>query len=487
MEIDIEEDENEPELNYPYEGVDPLNPSPLAYESEPDDEIEVANPIEHEDETVPASIHEIDESPVSPFHQEDSDSLLPGLMRRDINSLFGRGKEKDKLYGKLILKLGNEVRPSVEQGTDAMEKLVEKFGNTKDKVECKKLKNELEEARIMPPKSAPMTQAVIRRMITDSVNAAITAERARQANVKNDASGYGPVRGQDVAHVVHKFNDLALMCPRMIEPKRVKVDAYIRGLTENIKGEVTSSKHADPNEAVRMSHKLMEQRSQARDARILEGKKRKWESLQEFRFHIDSKFFNKVVAAAKLPILNPNEFDLWKMRIEQYFLMIDYSFWGVILNGDSPPPTRIVDGVIQIIALTTTEQSIFAASSKAIVSTLLNVDSLSDAVIYSFFASQSNSPQLDNEDLKQIDPDDLEEMDLKWLMAMLTMRARRFLKRTRRNLGANGIDTIRFYMSKLNVTIAREDAILPGNAYHQRTTGTKKLLEELTQQRNILE
>nr|GEY06908.1 hypothetical protein [Tanacetum cinerariifolium] len=66
--------------------------------------------------------------------------------------------------------------------------------------------------------------------------------------------------------------------------------------------------------------------------------------------------------------------------------------------------------------------SISTGSSKAIVSTLPNVDSLSDAVIYSFFASQSNSPQLDNEDLKQIDPDGLEEMDLKWQMAMLIIR-----------------------------------------------------------------
>nr|GEW74850.1 ribonuclease H-like domain-containing protein [Tanacetum cinerariifolium] len=78
--------------------------------------------------------------------------------------------------------------------------------------------------------------------------------------------------------------------------------------------------------------------------------------------------------------------------------------------------------------------SVSAASYKVIVSTLLNIDSLSDAVIYSFFASQSNSPQLDNEDLKQIDPDDLEEIDLKWHMAMLTMRAKRFLKRTGKNL-----------------------------------------------------
>nr|GEV09274.1 hypothetical protein [Tanacetum cinerariifolium] len=63
-----------------------------------------------------------------------------------------------------------------------------------------------------------------------------------------------------------------------------------------------------------------------------------------------------VVAAAKLPILNPIEFDLWKMRIEQYFLMADYSLWKVILNGDSPIPTRIIDGVIQVIAPTTAEQ-----------------------------------------------------------------------------------------------------------------------------------
>nr|GEV43323.1 hypothetical protein [Tanacetum cinerariifolium] len=93
--------------------------------------------------------------------------------------------------------------------------------------------------------------------------------------------------------------------------------------------------------------------------------------------------------------------------------------------------------------------SLSAAGSKATVSTLPNVNSLSDAVIYSFFGSQSNSPQLDNEDLKQIDPDDLEEMDLKWQMAMLTMRARSFLKRTGRNLGANGTNTIGFEMSKV--------------------------------------
>nr|GEV08324.1 hypothetical protein [Tanacetum cinerariifolium] len=259
----------------------------------------------------------------------------------------------------------------------------------------------------------------------------------------------------------------------------------------------------------------------------------------KFRFRIDSKSLNKVsvivvldlskvanplyslrdkdlfkskdpqvvVAAAKLPILNPNEFDMYKMRIEKYFLMINYSLWEVILNGDTPSPIRIVDSAVQIIDPTTAEQrmlrplwkllrrgrhqleilkksamwkthtliwrnkadleeqslddlfnnlktevkgsstssqniqniafvsfnntdstnesvsvvpSVSAASSKAPVSTLPNVDSLSDA-----------------------------EMDLKWQMAMLTMRARRFLKRTGRNLCANGTYTIGFDMSKV--------------------------------------
>nr|GEW24234.1 hypothetical protein [Tanacetum cinerariifolium] len=271
----------------------------------------------------------------------------------------------------------------------------------------------------------------------------------------------------------------------------------------------------------------------------------------------------QVVSATKLPILNPNEFDLWKMKIEQYFLMTDYSLWEVILNGDSHVPTRIVEGVTQPVAPTTAEQrlakknelkargtllmalpdkhqlkfnsykyaktlmeaiekrfgldqihdrlqklvsqleihgvslsqedvnlnlkiyetevnhssspgtatqnldfvsststysttdSVSAAASVSVAcvklpaSPLPNVDSLSNAVIYSFFASQSTIPQFDNEDLKQIDVDDLEEMDLRWQMAMLTMRARRFLQKTGNNLGANGPTSMGFDMSKV--------------------------------------
>ncbi|GJX47412.1 putative reverse transcriptase domain-containing protein [Tanacetum coccineum] len=89
------------------------------------------------------------------------------------------------------------------------------------------------------------------------------------------------------------------------------------------------------------------------------------------------------------------------------------------------------------------------SSNQAYGSNSANTDSMSDVVIYSFFVNQSNSPQLDNEDLQQIDVDDLEDMDLKWQMAMLTMRARRFLNKTGRKISANGSETIRFNKSKV--------------------------------------
>nr|GFA94197.1 ribonuclease H-like domain-containing protein [Tanacetum cinerariifolium] len=58
-------------------------------------------------------------------------------------------------------------------------------------------------------------------------------------------------------------------------------------------------------------------------------------------------------------------------------------------------------------------------------------------------------PQLNNEDLQQIHPDDLEEMDLRWQMAMLIIRSRRFLMNTRRKFSMNGNETIGFDKSKV--------------------------------------
>nr|GEZ38469.1 hypothetical protein [Tanacetum cinerariifolium] len=65
-----------------------------------------------------------------------------------------------------------------------------------------------------------------------------------------------------------------------------------------------------------------------------------------------------MVAIAKLLMLNPNEFELWKMRIEQYFLMTHYALWEVILNGDSPPLIRSVKGVETPYPPTTVEEKL---------------------------------------------------------------------------------------------------------------------------------
>nr|GEV19273.1 retrovirus-related Pol polyprotein from transposon TNT 1-94 [Tanacetum cinerariifolium] len=203
------------------------------------------------------------------------------------------------------------------------------------------------------------------------------------------------------------------------------------------------------------------------------------------------------------------------MRIEQYFFMTNYSLWEVILNGDSPVPTRVVKGVLQPVAPTTAEQKlarknelkahgtllmalpdkhqlkfnshkdaktlmeaikkIFGGNTetKKVQKTLLkqhyenftgssseSLDQIHDKLQklvnqleihrVSLFQEDVNlNPQLDNEDLKQIDVDDLEEMDLNGQMAMLTMRARRFLQKTGKNLGANGPTSMGFDMSKV--------------------------------------
>ncbi|GJW21110.1 hypothetical protein Tco_0031732 [Tanacetum coccineum] len=96
-----------------------------------------------------------------------------------------------------------------------------------------------------------------------------------------------------------------------------------------------------------------------------------------------------------------------------------------------------------------TTHGVTTSSTQATIVNSTTIDNLSDAVFCAFFESQPNSPQLDNEDLQQINPDDFEEIDLRWQMAMLTMRAWRFLKNTRRKLTVNGNETIGFDKSKV--------------------------------------
>ncbi|GKC91195.1 ribonuclease H-like domain-containing protein [Tanacetum coccineum] len=74
---------------------------------------------------------------------------------------------------------------------------------------------------------------------------------------------------------------------------------------------------------------------------------------------------------------------------------------------------------------------------------------LSNATVYAFLANQPNGSQLVHEDLEQIHEDDLEEMDLKWQLALLSMRARRYFQRTGKKITINESDTAGYDKSKV--------------------------------------
>ncbi|GJU60645.1 hypothetical protein Tco_1238411 [Tanacetum coccineum] len=66
--------------------------------------------------------------------------------------------------------------------------------------------------------------------------------------------------------------------------------------------------------------------------------------------------FAHMVAASKVSMLKPGEFEIWRIRIKQYIQMIDYALWEVIENGNSAPRTTVVEGVEKVMPPTTTEE-----------------------------------------------------------------------------------------------------------------------------------
>ncbi|GKA59724.1 hypothetical protein Tco_0759037 [Tanacetum coccineum] len=145
------------------------------------------------------------------------------------------------------------------------------------------------------------------------------------------------------------------------------------------------------------------------------------------------------------------------MRMEQYLTHTDYALWEVIVNGDAPTVASVsAEAEIKSQSSSSSNSQNVAfvssndtSSTNEVVNTAHDVpaarskgqassSTYADDVIFSFFVNQSNSLQLDNEDLEQINTNDLEEIDLKWHVAMLSMRVKRFLKKTGRNLNFNG-------------------------------------------------
>ncbi|GKB56209.1 putative reverse transcriptase domain-containing protein [Tanacetum coccineum] len=159
----------------------------------------------------------------------------------------------------------------------------------------------------MPPKRRsqtkpqhPLTQEAVNQLVRDGIKAAIRAKRERVREEETRAGGPvgGPtaapvarefqrledelrhlkLRDINIAAYTERFNELALLCPGAVPNEKKKVELYIKGLPEIIKGETTSSRPAMLNDVVRMAHTLMEQKIQEKNERIAEGNKRRWEN-----------------------------------------------------------------------------------------------------------------------------------------------------------------------------------------------------------------
>nr|GEV29762.1 retrovirus-related Pol polyprotein from transposon TNT 1-94 [Tanacetum cinerariifolium] len=85
---------------------------------------------------------------------------------------------------------------------------------------------------------------------------------------------------------------------------------------------------------------------------------------------------------------------------------------------------------------TANTQASLSNTQASTVSTQVSTANLKDATVYAFLASQPNMCQLVHEDLVRIHEGDLEEMDLKWQLALLSIRTK-----TGRKIIINGSDT----------------------------------------------
>nr|GEY98740.1 hypothetical protein [Tanacetum cinerariifolium] len=175
----------------------------------------------------------------------------------------------------------------------------------------------------------------------------------------------------------------------------------------------------------------------------------------------------------KLPILKQGEYKMWRLRIEQYFQIQDYALWDVIKNGNSfkPVAQTVEDSKSLFDAITTrfgrndatrkTQKTLlkqmyenFSAQSTESLDSIFNrlQNIVSQLAVLGESISQEdlnlnflrilpsewnthvvvwrNKSDLDKINLEQIHEDDLEEMDLKWQLALLSMTAKRFFQKT---------------------------------------------------------
>nr|GEY17703.1 reverse transcriptase domain-containing protein [Tanacetum cinerariifolium] len=150
------------------------------------------------------------------------------------------------------------------------------------------------DSQTMPPKRRSQTNPQLTLTQEDMENTFEISECAKVRKVKfatatlhgraltwwnsqrlEDKLRHLKLRDMNIAAYKERFNELALLCPDAFPNEKKKVELYIKGLPEIIKGETMSSRPITLNEAVRMAHALMEHKIQAKNERIAEGHKAK--------------------------------------------------------------------------------------------------------------------------------------------------------------------------------------------------------------------
>ncbi|GJW81731.1 ribonuclease H-like domain-containing protein [Tanacetum coccineum] len=125
------------------------------------------------------------------------------------------------------------------------------------------------------------------------------------------------------------------------------------------------------------------------------------------------------------------------------------SSFVMLENGNAPIVTKTIDDKETVIPPTSVEEKTQRRAKLKARSTLLMSLPNEHQLKFNLYKDAKTLMQLDNEDLQQINPDDLEEMDLRWNIVMLTIMARRFLKNTGRKLDMDNKERIGFDKSKV--------------------------------------
>ncbi|GJY58893.1 putative ribonuclease H-like domain-containing protein [Tanacetum coccineum] len=136
-----------------------------------------------------------------------------------------------------------------------------------------------------------------------------------------------------------------------------------------------------------------------------------------------------------------NNFKIVKQKVKRTVVANNDDKNLAFLTTSSPSSTNTINTVNIGVSTGTTNVNI--------ASTETSTASFSDATVYAFLSTQPQGSQQVHEDLEQLHDDDLEEMDLNWNMALLSMRARKFYQRTGRKIIIDGSNTAGYDKSKV--------------------------------------